>query len=196
MVRFPAFCAIMLLGTGASAATLDVTARDAAGRPVADAVVTLEVAHPPAGPVRFPWPNIIRQQNLSFQPHVLIVPVGAAVTFPNMDKVRHHVYSFSKPKKFELKLYGQEDARTVTFDKPGVVALGCNIHDQMSGFIVAVSTPYAAKTDANGHVSIPGVPAGAATLKLWSPQVRAPNNMLAQPVTIGTGGLQTTVAVR
>jgi plastocyanin len=196
MVRFPAFCAIMLLGTGASAATLDVTARDAAGRPVADAVVTLEVAHPPAGPVRFPWPNIIRQQNLSFQPHVLIVPVGAAVTFPNMDKVRHHVYSFSKPKKFELKLYGQEDARTVTFDKPGVVALGCNIHDQMSGFIVAVSTPYAAKTDANGHVSIPGVPAGAATLKLWSPQVRAPNNMLAQPVTIGAGGLQTTVAVR
>jgi plastocyanin len=196
MPRLVAFFAILMLGTGASAATVDVVARDAAGRPVADAVVTVEVAHAPAGPVRFPWPNIIRQQNLSFQPHVLIVPVGAAVTFPNMDKVRHHVYSFSKPKKFELKLYGQEEARTVTFDKPGVIALGCNIHDQMSGFIVAVSTPYAAKTDAAGHVSIPGVPAGPATLKLWSPLVRAPNNLVAQSVSVGAAGLQTVVAVR
>lgn len=188
--------AISMLGTGASAATLDVVARDAAGRPVADAVVTLEVAHPPAGPIRFPWPYVVKQQNISFQPHVLIVPVGAVVTFPNMDKVRHHVYSFSKPKKFELKLYGQEEARTVTFDKPGIIALGCNIHDQMSGFIIAVSTPFAAKTDAAGHASIANVPAGGATLTLWSPLVRGPGNQLAQPVTIGAAGLSTTVTVR
>jgi plastocyanin len=196
MSRLVAFFAILMLGTGASAASLDVVARDAAGRPVADAVVMLEVARPPAGPVRFPWPYVVKQQNISFQPHVLIVPVGVAVTFPNMDKVRHHVYSFSKPKRFELKLYGQEEARSVVFDKPGVIALGCNIHDQMSGFIVAVSTPFAAKTDASGHAVIANVPAGGATLKVWSPQVRAPGNLLAQPVTIGAAGLSTGVTLR
>jgi plastocyanin len=196
MLRLVAFFAISTLATSVSAATLDVVARDATGRPVADAVVTLAVAHPPAGPIRFPWPYVVRQQNISFQPHVLIVPVGASVTFPNMDKVRHHVYSFSKPKKFELKLYGQEDARSVSFDKPGVIALGCNIHDQMSGYVVVVATPYAARTDANGHVSIANVPAGGGTLTLWSPVVRGPGNSLAQPVTIGAAGLSTLVTVQ
>ena len=94
------------------------------GAAVPDAVVTVTSAHAPAGPIRFPWPNVVKQQNISFQPHVLIVPVGAEVTFPNMDNVRHQVYSFSKPKKFELKLYGHEETRTVVFDKPGVVSIG------------------------------------------------------------------------
>lgn len=180
--------------TAASAGTVDVQVRGPGGAPLADAVVMVSAAHPPASPIRFPWSYVIKQQNISFQPHVLIVPVGAGVTFPNMDNVRHHVYSFSKPKKFELKLYGHEEARTVVFDKPGVVSIGCNIHDQMSGFVVVVSTPYAAKTDANGHASIPDVPAGAATLTVWSANLRAPGNQFVQPVAIPAGGFSKVIA--
>jgi hypothetical protein len=192
MVRLIAFLGLCLFATAASAGNVQVQVRGPGGAPLADAVVTVSSRVP--GPVRFPWPYVIKQQNIAFDPHVLIVPVGASVTFPNMDNVRHHVYSFSKPKKFELKLYGHEEARTVVFDKPGVVAIGCNIHDQMSGFIVVVDTPYAAKTDANGHVTIPDVPAGAATLTVWSAALRAPGNQLSQPVTIAPGGFTKVVA--
>lgn len=193
MVRKIALLGLGLLATAASAGNVEVQVRGPNGAPLADAVVTL-VGPRVSGPVRFPWPYVVKQQNISFQPHVLIVPVGASVTFPNMDNVRHHVYSFSKPKKFELKLYGHEEARTVVFDKPGVVAIGCNIHDQMSGFIVVVDTPYAAKTDASGRATIADVPAGAATLNVWSAGLRAPGNQIAQPVNVLAGGLSKTIA--
>ena len=135
------------------------------------------------------------QKNIQFVPHVLIVPVGASVSFPNRDKVRHHVYSFSKAKKFDLKLYGRDETRSVVFDKPGVVALGCNIHDAMSGFILVVDTPYAMQTGADGHVTIANVPAGGATVRLWHPAIRAPDNMLAQAVTVAPSGFSATYTV-
>src|ERR1700750_1379127 len=138
MLRTIALLGGFLLAGTASAGTVTVKVGGSTAARIADAVVMVASPHAPAGPIRFPWPNVVKQQNISFQPHVLIAPVGAAVTFPNMDNVRHHVYSFSKPRKFELKLYGHEEARPVVFDKPGVVAIGCNIHDQMSGFIVVV----------------------------------------------------------
>mgnify|MGYP001117492615 CR=1 FL=1 len=94
------------------------------------------------------------EQRYAEKPYVLLVPKGATVAFPNLDRVRHHVYSFSKAKRFELKLYGQEENRTVTFDQAGTVAVGCNIHDQMSAFVKVVGTPYAERTDANGRVVI------------------------------------------
>jgi hypothetical protein len=95
------------------------------------------------------------------------------VGFPNKDKVRHHVYSFSSAKTFELKLYGQQEERTVTFDKAGVVALGCNIHDSMIGYIYVADTPFAAKTNAAGEAMIRGLPAGAGTLTVWHPDMKA-----------------------
>ena len=125
--------AALTLSSQAAAGDLSVVVRNAAGHPVKDAVVTLK----PAGggvagaPIKFTWPYSVAQQNIAFNPFVLIVPVGSNVTFPNKDKVRHHVYSFSPTKKFELKLYGRDESRGVVFDKAGVVALGCNIHDQM-----------------------------------------------------------------
>jgi plastocyanin len=183
-----------LATTAAQAATVDVQVRGPDGQPVPDAVVTVIAPHP-AGPVKFPWPYVIKQQNISFQPHVLIVPVGANVAFPNLDRVRHHVYSFSKAKKFQLALYGQDETKSVTFDQPGVIALGCNIHDTMSGFVVAVDTPYAAKTDATGHAVIANVPAGAATLQVWHVMVRAPGNLMSQSVAVPAGGLARTVAI-
>jgi plastocyanin len=193
MLRVIALLGLGLIATAASAGNVEVQVRGPGGAPLADAVVTL-VGPRISAPIRFPWPYVVKQQNISFQPHVLIVPVGASVTFPNMDNVRHHVYSFSKPKKFELKLYGHEEARTVVFDKPGVVAIGCNIHDQMSGFIVVVDTPYAARTDANGRATILDVPAGGATISVWSAGLRAPGSQIAQQLNVPAGGLTKVIA--
>jgi hypothetical protein len=183
------------MATSAGAATVDVQVRGPDGRPVPDAVVMVNVAHRAPGPIKFPWPLVMKQQNIAFVPHVLIVPVGATVSFPNLDRVRHHVYSFSKAKKFEIKLYGQDETKSVVFDKPGVIALGCNIHDTMSGFIVAVDTPYAAKTDAAGHAVIADVPAGAASVQVWHMLVRAPGNILSQSVELPAAGLSRVISI-
>lgn len=183
------FCAS---AANAGPVTIDVRGPD--GKPIAGAVVAVEA--PGVGTPQPRGTYSVEQRNIQFQPHVLIVPVGARVGFPNRDRVRHHVYSFSKPKKFDLKLYGREEARTVTFDQPGVVALGCNIHDSMSGFVFVTSTPFAAQTDAAGRVSLPGVPAGAVTVRIWHPSIRAPANTLIQKMRVATTGLQTTVTAR
>lgn len=195
MIRAGLFLSI-LVPFAAHAATADITVRSADGRPLADAVVMIESANRPAGPIRFPWPMVMTQENIAFVPHVLIVPVGATVAFPNHDRVRHHVYSVSKPKKFTINLYGRDETRTETFDKPGVVALGCNIHDQMSGFIVVVDTPYVAKADADGHVHLAGVPTGAATIKVWAPSLRMPGNQAVQRVTVTGPAYATTLTAR
>ena len=186
---FGRFLAAMtvIAGMGAAgvchAADLSVTVRDKAGRPVRDAVVMLNAAGAPA-----PRPAggySVVQQNLKFDPFVLVVPVGSDVAFPNRDTVRHHVYSFSPAKPFELKLYGSDQAaRAVHFDKAGVVALGCNIHDSMVAFIRVVATPFAAKTDAAGRARLRGVPAGANTVTLWHPYLKAPRNETARAVAL------------
>ena len=189
-----AAAAAAIMAAPAAAAPLDIIVRGPNGQPLTDAVVTVDSARTPAGPIRFPWPYVVAQHNIAFAPHVLIVPIGASVAFPNKDRVRHHVYSFSKPKKFELKLYGQEEARSVVFDKPGLVAIGCNIHDAMSGFVVVVATPYAAKTDASGHVHL-DVPAGPAVLHIWHPAIHAPGNQMNGPIALTAAGLTRTVDV-
>ena len=178
----------------AHAADLNVTLRDKAGKPVKDAVVTVEAAG--VAPARPEGSYQVVQQNLQFDPFVLIVPVGADVAFPNKDTVRHHVYSFSPTKPFELKLYGQDQTvRSVHFDKPGVVALGCNIHDSMVAFIKVVSTPFAGKTNANGQVRLRGLPPGTATLKVWHPYLRALANEMARPVVLGAQDSNLTIDV-
>lgn len=191
-----AVAAIFLTGGGARAATVSIDVRSADGKPLAGAVVMVDTPRKPAGPIKLDHAYEMAQQNIAFVPHVLIVPVGATVTFPNRDKVRHHVYSFSKAKKFDLKLYGKDETRSVTFDRAGVVALGCNIHDAMSGFILVVDTPYAAQTDANGHATIAGVPAGTVSVRIWHPTIRAADNMLTQPAAVTAAGYGTTYTIR
>lgn len=176
------------------AAPVAITVRGADGGPLAGAVVTVESPRFAAPVPRAGY--AIEQRDIAFQPHVLIVPVGATVAFPNRDRVRHHVYSFSRPKRFDLKLYGREDTRSITFDQPGIVALGCNIHDSMSGFVAIVTTPYAAQTGADGTFRIAGVPAGPAVVRVWHPSIRAPGNVLTQSVTIPPTGLSTGFAIR
>jgi plastocyanin len=137
-----ALLALLLLisGVPAAAAELVVTVRQPNGAPVANAVVSLYPGGrpaplaPPAGVYK------VAQKDTQFHPFVLVVPVGATVAFPNYDAFRHHVYSFSPAKRFELKLYAREQNRTVRFDRAGVVPLGCNIHDQMTAFIKVSDT--------------------------------------------------------
>jgi plastocyanin len=187
MLRVIALFASLTLPLQALAGDVAVSLRTAQGKPIADAVVTL--AAPRQGPIRFAWPYRMAQQNLQFDPFVLVVPAGADVAFPNLDKVRHHVYSFSAAKSFELKLYGRDETRVVRFDKPGVVPLGCNIHDSMVAFIVVVDTPFAAKTDAAGQAILSGAPAGASALRIWHPYLRAPDNALTATVTVPKDGV-------
>lgn len=181
----------------AEAATVTVSVRAPDGRPVENAVVSIESSATRAGtPLSFSYPLRISQQDIAFKPYVLLVPVGARVAFPNLDKVRHHVYSFSRAKKFELKLYGRDEANFVTFDQPGAVALGCNIHDAMSGFVKVVATPFAEKTGASGQVSIRGLPAGAALVKVWHPKAQARGNEFSAALTIGTADTTQQVTLR
>src|SRR4029078_2284776 len=133
-----------------AAAPLAVRVVDASGRPVRDAVVTLYPAGNAVRPPRAAGRFIVSQRNLHFQPFLTIVPVGADVSFPNLDPTKHHVYSFSAAKKFELKLFAKDQSRTVHFDKPGLGGLGYNIHDQMSAFIFVTDTGWTARTNAQG----------------------------------------------
>ena len=184
--------AALAMSAGAAwPASLVVTVRDQDGRPVADAVATLKSldAPTPAGPIRFAWPMVVDQRSIKFDPFVLVAPVGTEVSFPNRDKVRHHVYSFSPVKVFQLKLYGRDESRSVTFDRAGVVPLGCNIHDQMIGFVDVVDTPWAGKTDAAGDATLQNVPAGRAVLTVWRPYMKSPRNQMAVNVTVPSAGV-------
>jgi len=182
------------MAAGAAPANIDV--RGADGRPLAGAIVMIDTPRKPAAPIRFTWGTTMGQRNIQFDPRILIVPVGSTVTFPNYDKVRHHVYSFSKPKKFDLKLYGKDQSRSILFDRPGAVTVGCNIHDAMSGVIMVVDTPYAAQTDAAGHAALSGVPAGGATVRVWHPSIRSNGNVLAQAATIPATGFTASYTIR
>lgn len=181
----------LCLAGPAGAAELDLTLLTAAGKPVADAVVMVRPDAGARGGPRFSGPLVMAQKNTQFSPYVLIVPVGAEVSFPNLDPFHHHVFSFSKAKTFELKLYGKDETRKVRFEKTGVVGVGCNIHDNMSAWIRVVDTPWAAKTAASGQARIGDLPAGGATVTVWHPSLKAPQSEIAQRVTLpATGALR------
>lgn len=181
--------AALTLATPAVAASLRVSVTTPGGAPVRDAVVMVYLKGAPKGPIRFPWAYVMTQKDTQFAPFVLVVPVGADVAFPNRDPFRHHVYSFSGAKNFQLKLYGHDEARVVRFDKVGVVALGCNIHDNMTAFIRVVDTPYAAKTGARGEVLIEDVPAGAVTVAVWHPYLKSGRDLTRQ-ITASASGVR------
>lgn len=157
----------------ASAASAAVEVLDVAGRPVADAAVWLEPldGRVPAAP---PRPATIVQSDKRFLPGMTVVQAGASVSFPNEDTVRHHVYSFSPAKPFELKLYIGTPAAPVVFDKPGTVVLGCNIHDRMVGWVQVVDTPWFGHSDASGRVRIGPLPPGEYRVRAFHPAQREP----------------------
>jgi plastocyanin len=184
-----AFMIAASLALPARAADLVVALATPAGKPVPNAVVMVK----PQGaagraPSHLAGPYVMSQKDMQFEPFVLVVPVGAEVSFPNLDPFRHHVYSFSQAKTFELKLYGRGEVPSVKFDKPGVVTLACNIHDNMSAYIRVVDTPFAAKTDARGEAVVRDVPAGAATLTVWQPFLKARNSEITREIAAPASG--------
>ena len=172
----------LVLAAPLGAAPLTVRVVDASGRPVRDAVVTL---YPSGNAARAPKAGgryVVSQQNMQFHPFLTIVPVGADVSFPNLDNTKHHVYSFSPAKRFELKLFAKDQSRTVHFDKPGAVALGCNIHDQMSAFIVVTDSAWTARTNGQGIAAFADAPNAPGRLTVWHPYLRAPGGLVQQCV--------------
>lgn len=165
----------------ANAYELSVTVTlDGSTEPVANAVVSVD-----SGRQGTPVSAEIYQKDRAFHPHVLVVPVGSSVDFPNRDNTQHHVYSFSPAKTFNIELYADRPAAPIVFDKPGIVELGCNIHDHMQGFVVVTDTAETGQTDASGQVTLSiesqdteGSPEKV-TLEIWHP--RLPDN--TRPVT-------------
>ena len=174
-----------LLGRSAQAEAFRLQLVDAGGRPLAGAVVALEQAGLPRR-ARAGTSAEMAQRDRQFSPRLLIVHTGTEVRFPNEDPVRHHVYSYSPAKTFELKLYLGEAAPPQRFDKAGVVQLGCNIHDQMSAHIVVVDTPVFGLTDAQGELRLERLP-GAGTLRAWHPSLALPE-LRSEP--LAAGGIQ------
>ena len=114
---------------------------------------------------------MVDQIDKEFMPYVKPIRVGSQVKFPNKDDIRHHVYSFSPARKFELPLYRGTPAQPVLFDKPGIVKLGCNIHDWMIGYIYVTETPYFGKTAREGRVDLDDLPPGRYRAHVWHPRM-------------------------
>jgi plastocyanin len=170
------------------AAAMRILVKDHHGKLVADAVVLATSTDPKSAQRLKPPLDAIDQVDKQFVPYVKPVFVGSKVRFPNSDHVRHQVYSFSPAKKFELPLYGGTDAPPVVFDKPGVVVLGCNIHDWMVGYIYVSETPFFAKTEAAGTATIEDMPPGEYTVRVWHPSMEHGEETTARRVTLSTDG--------
>lgn len=163
---------------------------DQQGQPLADAVVELL---DPTNKPRVTKPAEVAQKDLVFRPFVSAVQIGTAVDFPNMDKTRHHVYSFSPAKVFELKLYVNKPDAPVLFDTLGIVALGCNIHDYMQAYIYVGESQFLAVTDEQGKATFDQLPAGEYQLKLWHPWQQ--QDVTAQTITLPLANAQFKIAV-
>ena len=119
-----------------------------------------------------PQKAIMDQKNLFFSPHVLAVPVGSSVDFINSDKVNHNVFAADACKKFNLGTYNPGMSKAVVFDKPCVVNLLCNVHSEISGFVVVTENPYFSVTGVDGKFTIKNVPAGTYEITAWSEKLK------------------------
>lgn len=162
-----ALCSLIFASVPAHAGGIDARVRGVDDKPMVDAVVYALPAQP-MPPVAGKT-VVVDQVNREFTPHVSVVQTGTAVSFPNKDNIRHHVYSFSPAKVFNLKLYSGVPSSPVVFDKAGEVSLGCNIHDRMSAFVLVVDTPWFAKTGADGMARMRDLPAGDYMVRVWHP---------------------------
>lgn len=181
--RTPLLALALFLPWIADAATLTLNLRDERGNPAEDAVVYLMSPATHKLPLKQPSARI-DQINKTFVPLVSVVQTGTRITFPNKDNIRHHVYSFSKAKKFEIKLYADTPAKPILFDREGYVAMGCNIHDSMIAHLLVVDTPYFAVADRNGRAVIADVPPGSYSLIAWH-YLRPDKDALVTPVKLG-----------
>ena len=177
---------LMLAAIPAWGAAIEATVVDAAGKPMADVAVW---ALSPGAPAEARGVRAqIEQLDREFLPYLTVIQQGTTVTFPNRDPILHHIYSFSPAKPFEIKLYTGRSPSEIVFDKAGVVTLGCNIHDWMVAYVLVVSTPHFARTDAAGLARLRDLPAGAYEVRAWHPQqtvAAAPQNLALEVAAVG-----------
>lgn len=187
--------AALLACAAAQAGGVNVSVTDAAGQPLSRAVVSLD---PVTGklPVKPIASLEVSQVKRQFDPQVTVVTVGTPVIFANFDTVRHHVYSFSATKTFELKLYAGVPNRPVVFDKPGIAVIGCNIHDQMAAWFAVVDTPFYGLTGADGKARMAAVPAGSYRLRVWHPGLPDTTDGVVSAITVGAGDIDQAVQLK
>jgi plastocyanin len=183
----------LLIPTLGLAAKLDVKYVTVDGKPIDGAVMVLRHSNQ-ATPLAKPVVAKMDQVNRSFNPHVLIVPTGSSVGFTNSDVVSHQVYSFSAAKKFQLPLFKDKAPGPVMFDRPGVVTVGCNIHDQMTAYVFVVDAQYFGRTDKLGAWHVPDLPAGSYQITVWHPRSRDMRPLAEQTVAVTANG--TSISLR
>jgi plastocyanin len=173
----------------ALAAPVDVTVTASSGSPENTVLIfdPLNATPPPGHDTA-----VIDQIDKRFVPHISVVRTGTVVTFPNSDHIRHQVYSFSPAKVFSLKLYAGSPSAPITFDKPGLVVLGCNIHDRMVAFVGVVDTPYFALANPAGKAVL-NLPAGRYRLRVWHPDLARP--VATQELAVGQTGLSIALSI-
>ena len=160
----------MVLTAASWGAPLTVTVLLPDGRPLGGVVVTAQPAMGPTHPAP-PVEAVMDQVNRTFSPDLLVIPVDSSVSFPNSDSVSHQIYSFSPPKRFQLPLYRGKPYPPVLFDQPGLVTLGCNIHDEMLAYVVVTDAPFFGRTNTTGAWSVE-VPGGGYRVSIWHPRIR------------------------
>jgi len=183
MTRIAIYLVGSLLAQSAAAGAIHVTVMNEKGESVSQAVVYAR----PLGSVAPAPPRqrvMIDQVDKEFVPELTVVYQGAEISFPNNDNIRHHVYSFSRPNAFEIPLYANQTAPPVTFTNPGVVALGCNVHDWMSAYLFVADTPYYSVTGADGTATLEAIPAGDYEVEIWHAQLRGKPDAHRQAVTV------------
>ncbi len=183
MLTFFAFAGAGL----AVAADVTIKVHGANGKPVGDVAVVLEGSS--AAPARHHEKPLARmeQRNRHFVPELIVVETGTLVEFPNNDSVSHQVYSFSPAKRFQLSLYRGTAHPPIEFATAGLVVLGCNIHDEMVGYILVTASPYHGETDASGMTRIAGVPPGSYRVTIWSPRLADAAPALERRIDVGEG---------
>ena len=172
--------------------SLTVSVKQRNGKPLVGAVVTLESPDlPPAAPLLAKMDQV----NLAFVPDVLVIPLHSSVQFPNSDAISHQVYSFSSARQFQLPLYRGKPYPPVVFERPGVITLGCNIHDNMLAYIVVTGAPFFGRTDTRGEWSILNLPVGRYAVRIWHPLLNEPLE-IERTVQAGaeTGGIELRLA--
>jgi plastocyanin len=190
-----AFMAVAIAAAAPSlAAAITATVTDEAGRPLPDAVVSVVAAgSAQIRPSTLLATAEIDQRDEMFVPSVVVIQSGGSVIFRNSDRTRHHIYSFSPIRQFEFVQKPDDLSPSVSFDVPGVAAIGCNIHDFMIAYVYVTNAPRAAVTDSRGRVEITDLPAGTFTATVWHPRLRPKAVPPSQPVTLESSS--TTLAI-
>ena len=170
------------LGTGCTMA-VHSSVQDQSGKPLQHAVVYATPKEQPRSPLGGSSKAAVIVDDLEFQPPVLPVRIGTAVSFLNRDDIRYQVYSISAAKNFERVVDRLSSSAAVVFDRPGAVILGCALHDRTIGHIYVLKTPYFATTGADGKARLAGLPRGAYEVRVWHPDMKTPADAAAQRVT-------------